>query len=74
MVNGFCQGTIGVFGFSILFFTSDPLLPMVFHISTIGIGGFSNVFFTLEPLPSKVFHWSQFIFYIFWLWMTGMGE
>ena len=40
-VNGFCQGTIVVDGFSMGFFTGEPSLLMVFHISTIGINGFS---------------------------------
>ena len=48
MVNGFCQGTIGVNVFSMVFFTSEPLLSMVFHISTIGFDGISNGF-----LPSN---------------------
>ena len=78
-VNGFRQGTIVVNGFSMVFFTSEPSLMMVFHISTIGINGFSNVFsletmvfqwfFALEPLVSMVFlplnHWYQW--FVQWL-------
>ena len=37
----FCQSTI----FSMVFFTCEPLVSMVFQISTIGINGFSNGFF-----------------------------
>ena len=78
-VNGFRQGTIVVNGFSMVFFTSEPSLSMVFHISTIGINGFSNVFsletmvfqwfFAVEPLVSMVFlplnHWYQW--FVQWL-------
>ena len=78
-VNGFRQGTIVVNGFSMVFFTSEPSLSIVFHISTIGINGFSNVFsletmvfqwfFAVEPLVSMVFlplnHWYQW--FVQWL-------
>ena len=50
-VNGFRQGTIVVNGFSMVFFTSEPSLMMVFHISTIGINYFPVVF----PLETMFF-------------------
>ena len=62
MVNGFWQGTIGVDGFSMVFFTGEPLLPMFFFFKFQPL--VSMVFpmvFTIEPLPSMVFQWSQFI-------------
>ena len=50
MVNAFCQGTIGVDGFFNVFglFTSEPLLPIVFHILIVAIDGVSNVFLQLN--------------------------
>jgi len=55
-VNGFRQGTIVVNGFSMVFFTSEPSLSMVFHISTIGINGFSNGFSISDDGFSMVFY------------------
>ena len=55
-VNGFRQGTIVVNGFSMGFFTSEPSLMMVFHISTIGINGFSNGFSIRDDGFSMVFY------------------
>ena len=55
-VNGFRQGTIVVNGFSMVFFTSEPSLMMVFHISTIGINGFSNGFSIRDDGFSMVFY------------------
>ena len=55
-VNGFCQGTIVVNGFSMVFFTGEPSLLMVFHISTIGINGFSNGFSIRDDGFSMVFY------------------
>ena len=72
MVNGFCQGTIGVDGFLMVFFllvnhccrwffTFQPLVlmvvSMVFYRRTIAIDGFLMVTFYL----------------IHWLWITEMG-
>ena len=49
MVNGFCQSTIVVDGFSMVFFTCEPLVSMVFQwfffMWTIGVNGFSMVFY-----------------------------
>ena len=53
------------------FFTSEPSLSIVFHISTIGFDGISNGF-----LPSKHCHrWFSMVtvYLVFWLWMSGMG-
>ena len=55
MVNGFCQGTIEVNGFLMVFYI-EPLLPMVFHILTIGINGFFNGFFIRYDGFSMVFY------------------
>ena len=55
-LNGFCQGTIVVNGFSMVFLTGEPLLLMVFHISTIGINGFSNGFSIIDDGDSMVFY------------------
>ena len=44
MVNGFCQSTIVVAGFSMVFFTCEPLVSMVFQW-----------FFRFQPLVSMVF-------------------
>ena len=54
MVNGFCQGTIIVNGFSIVFFMSEPLFSMVFRCF---------FFFTFQPLVTMVFQW-------FLVWQT----
>jgi len=43
-------------GFSMVFFTSEPSLSMVFHISTIGINGFSNGFSISDDGFSMVFY------------------
>ena len=59
--------------FSMVFFTSEPRLLMVFHILTIGIDGFCDGFFTVPPLPSMVFQWLQFILY-FGFGRLGWGE
>ena len=40
----FVKKTIMVNGFSMVLFTSEPSLSMVFHMSTIGINGFPMVF------------------------------
>ena len=44
MVNGFCQGTIVVIAFSMVFLISESLLSMVF-------------FFSFQPLVSMGFQW-----------------
>ena len=40
----FVKKTIVVNDFSMVLFTSEPLLSMVFHMSTIGINDFPMVF------------------------------
>ena len=55
-VNGFSQDAIVVNGFSMVFFTGEPSLLMVFHISTIGINGFSNDFSIRDDGFSMVFY------------------
>ena len=72
-------------GFSMVLFTSEPLLSMVFHMSTIGINGLPMgfhmsdigingflMFFNVEPLVSMVFSLVT-VYLVFWLWMTEMG-
>ena len=69
-------------GFSMVLFTSAPLLSMVFCMSTICINGFSMVFhrstigingfpmvFNVEPWVSMVFSMVT-IYLVFWLCMT----
>ena len=64
-INGFCQGTIVVNVFSMVFVTGEPSLLMVFHISTIGINGFSNGFSIRDDGFFNGFglanHWYQFV-------------
>ena len=62
MLNGFCQSTIVVDGFSMVFYMwtiGVDGFSMVFQISTIGINGFSNVFFSN---PTIAIEWV-----VFWL-------
>ena len=55
------------------FFTSEPSLMMVFHISTIGINGFSNGF----PLETMVFQWfftvEPLVSMVFYRWTIGIN-
>ena len=75
MVNGFCQGTIGVNGFSMFFlqvnhrwwwfFTSQPLVsmvfPMVFYRGTIGIDGFFRWTIGINGLSNGYINWSTYL-------------
>ena len=71
-------------GFSMVLFTREPSLSMVFHMSTIGINGFPMVFtcqslvsmvfqwfFNVEPLGSMVYSMVT-VYLVFWLWKTEM--
>ena len=57
-------------GFSLVLFSSEPLISMVFHMSTIGINGFP-MSFNVEPLVSMIFPMVT-VYLVFWLWMTEM--
>ena len=59
MVNGFCQSTIVVDGFSMVFFTCEPLVSMVFQWFFLHVNHWRQWFFNGF---SDLNHWYQWFF------------